>query len=380
MTGREQTGKVAIIGLGLMGGSLGLALKAAVPDLHISGYDRDGGAARKAQKMGAVDSAEGLAGPAVAGASIVVVATPILSVKEVLEEIAPHLAEGAVVTDTASTKTAVMGWAEETLPEGVSFVGGHPMAGKETAGIDRAEAGLFQGKAYCICPSLRASPDAIRSVTGLARLVGAEPLYMDSPEHDQYAAAVSHMPLMVSTALFSLVRTSPSWSDMGAMASSGFRDMTRLASGDPVMAIGMWRSNRDAIIHWLERMMSEMGRYRDMLKDAQDEQLLRVFTEAQVQRDTFIAEPPRRLPEAPLEVDKGKAFLDMLVGGKMADNLRRAEKIPEMMREAPTEKGADAGGKKRLSLADRIAEDVKRDLEKLEKNRNKEDTAGEEGH
>jgi prephenate dehydrogenase len=188
------------------------------------------------------------------------------------------------------------------------------------------------------------------------------------------------MPLMVSTALFSLVRTSPSWSDMGAMASSGFRDMTRLASGDPVMAMGMWRSNREAIIHWLERIMSEMGRYRDMLKDAQDEQLLRVFTEAQVQRDAFIAEPPRRLPEAPLEVDKGKAFLDMLVGGKMADNLRRAEKIPEMMREAPTEKGADAGGKKRLSLADRIAEDVKRDLEKLEKNRNKIEPEREEEH
>ncbi len=366
MTGQERAGKVAIIGLGLIGGSLGLALKAAAPGLHVSGYDRDGGAARKAEKAGAVDATAKSAGEAAQAASLVIVAVPILSVTEVLEEIAPHLEAGAVVTDTASTKAAVMTWAEETLPEHVSFVGGHPMAGKETAGIDHAEEGLFRGKAYCVCPSMRATPEAIQAVTGLARLIGAEPLYMDAAEHDQYAAAVSHMPLMLSAALFSLVRSSPSWDDMGAMASSGFRDMTRLASGDPVMAMGMWRSNREALIHWLERMMSEIGTLRDMLKDAQDDELLKLFTQAQVQRDAFVAEPPRRRPEGPQEVDKGKAFLDMLIGGKMADNLRRVEKIPEMMRETPP---AEAGGKKRLSLADRIAEDVKRDLEKLERDR-----------
>jgi prephenate dehydrogenase len=364
------TGKIAIIGTGLIGGSLGLALKAGgLQGVRLAGYDADRGRAKAAEKLGAVDRAEDAAAAAVSGAAVVVVAVPILAVRDVLQEIAPHLAEGTLVTDTASTKGEVMRWAAELLPAAVSFVGGHPMAGKEAGGIEQAEAGLFQGAAYCICPAINATPESIRSVTGLAQMAGAEPMYRDAAEHDQYAAAVSQMPLMVSTAMFTLMRSSPSWPDLGAMASSGFRDMTRLASGDPGMALGMWRTNREGVIHWLERMSGELNRYRDLLNDAQDEQLLRLFSEAQVQREAFLSEPPRRRPEGPaVEVDKGKALMDMLIGGKMADNLRRAEKIPEMMRDTGPEP-ASKDERPRRSLADKIAEDVRRDIEKMEQKR-----------
>src|SRR3990172_2711027 len=101
-------------------------------------------------------------------------------------QIAEYLQESTVVTDTASTKAEVLRWAEQLLPSHVSFVGGHPMAGKETPGIDEAEATLFQGKAYCICPGEGATDQAVRSVIGLAQAVGAEPLFMDAQEHDQY--------------------------------------------------------------------------------------------------------------------------------------------------------------------------------------------------
>src|SRR3990172_3176705 len=231
MKEERERRRLTIIGTGLIGGSLGLALKAAkLEDVEIVGHDQERGAANRAQRLGAIDRAEHNLQRAVAGASIVIIATPVLAVAEVMKQIADDLAEGAVVTDTASTKAQVLQWAEKLLPSHVNFVGGHPMAGKETPGIKHAEATLFRGKAYGICPSVRASEAAVQSVVGLAQLVGAEPLFLDPEEHDQYAAAVSHLPLLISTALFALVRSSPAWRDIAPMASTGFRDLTRLAS------------------------------------------------------------------------------------------------------------------------------------------------------
>jgi len=361
--------RITIVGTGLIGGSLGMALKAArLPGLEIVGHDRDRGNANQAAKSGAIDRAEHNLQRAVTGAGMVIIAVPILSVREVMQRIAPELAEGTVVTDTTSTKAHVMRWAKEALPEYINFVGGHPMAGKETAGIAYAEASLFSGKAYCICPAVDASDTAVKTVLGLVRVVDSEPLFVDPEEHDIYAGAVSHLPLMMSTALFSMLRSSPAWNDMGMMASSGFNDVTRLAVSDPAMSYGIWATNRDALIHWLERMADELRRFRDMLKDAQDEALLETFLKAQIEREAFQRQPPRRQMEAATaKVDSGQALLSMLVGGALAKNIQRAKQLPELMRQAP---GADEkDGKRRPTLAERIAEDVRRDLEKLEQKR-----------
>ena len=370
MAGRTRTGKIAIVGTGLIGGSIGLALKSAGLDgVEIVGHDRDRGNSNRAERGGAVDRAEHNLPRAVEGAGLVIVATPILAVREVFRQIAPDLAEGAIVTDTASTKAHIMQWARELLPENVSFVGGHPMAGKESSGFENAEAGLFQGRAYCICPSLTADEAAVKSVVGMAQLMGAEPLFVDPEEHDQYAAAVSHLPLIMGTAFFTLLRSSPAWPDMAPMASSGFRDMTRLASGDPAMSHGVWRTNREAAIHWLERMEGELHRFRDLLKDANDEQLLEIFATARIERDTFLQEPPRRRPsEIPAHYEAGKQLLvSMLIGGMMAEQLRKAQKLPELAREASLAEGE--AGEKRPSRAEKMAEDIRRDLEKLEEKR-----------
>jgi len=367
--------KITIIGLGLIGGSLGMAMKAGGigGQVEIVGHDRDMGVESVAKKRGAIDRGEHNLPRAVENAAMVIIATPIATIPEVFKQIAPYIAEGAVVTDTCSTKAQVMRWAADLLPPAVSFVGGHPMAGKEMQGIDNSEATLFQGRAYCVCPSVSATPASIRQVTGLAQLVGSEPLFMDAEEHDQYAAAISHLPLVVSTALFTLMRASPSWEDLGMMASSGFRDMTRLASGDAQMSFGIWLTNREALIHWLDRMISELGRYRELLKDAQDEALLKEFTEAQFLRDQFIAEPPRRKPAEPIEkVDRGQMFTEMFLGGLVAKNMQRIKDMPGIMeqrakRAAMVPPEAAAGDKKpRKSFAERIEEGVRRDLEKME--------------
>ncbi len=366
----ESKRKITIVGLGLIGGSLGLALKrAALQGVEIVGHDREADVETRAQKMGAIDRREHNLPKAVEGASIVIVATPITAMAETFKQIAPHLLPGAVVTDTASTKAEVMRWAKEILPEHAHFVGGHPMAGKETQGIDNAEAAIFEGRGYCICPSLTATPNAIQQVAGIAQLIGSEPLFMDAAEHDQYAAAVSHLPLIVSTAMFTLLRSSPSWEDLGVMASSGFRDITRLASTDPDMSQGIWRTNREAVIHWLDRMIGQLSRFRDMLLDAEDEALLKAFVEAQIQREQFLHEPPRRLPmDTRPAFDGRRTFVEMMVGGLMAEKIRKAAEMPELGGKLPdTEAGAETPGKKpRKSLSERIAEGVKRDLEKLE--------------
>jgi prephenate dehydrogenase len=370
MNDQAQTRRITIIGLGLIGGSIGLALKkAALPALDIIGQDQDRAAEKTAEKIGAIDRAEHDPRKAVEGAGLVIVATPITSLRDVFAEIAAHLAPNTIVSDTASTKGQVMKWAAELLPETVNFVGGHPMAGKEEHGIENADAGLFTGRAYCLCPTVECSEASIKSMMGLAGILGAEPMFIDPDEHDVYAAAVSHLPLVMSTALFNMLRESPSWDDLGMMASSGFRDMTRLASGDPGMSHAIWRTNREALIHWIDRMSSELNRIREMLNDAQDEALFTLFATAKLQRDEFLQNPPRRQPQATgVEVDRSRAFLEMMVGGMMADNIRRMQKLPEMMSE-PQEIETPEGGKKKMSITERMGEDIKRDLEKLERER-----------
>lgn len=366
----ESKQKITIIGLGLIGGSLGMAMKAASlgERVEVVGHDRDSANESIARKRGAIDRAEHNLPRAVEGAALVIVATPISAIAEVFKQIGPYLAPGAVVTDTASTKAHVMRWAADNLPDNVSFVGGHPMAGKETSGIEAAEASLFQGRAYCICPSVNATPTAIKQVTGLAQLVGAEPLFMDPEEHDQYAAAISHLPLVVSTALFTLMRSSPSWEDLGVMASSGFRDLTRLASGDPEMSFGIWLTNREALIHWLDRMIGELSRFREMLKDAQDEALLKTFTEARIQREQFLAEPPRRqMVDTAPKVDKRQIVMEMFLGGKLAENLQRMKQLPDIIEQQAKAAGASDAEKRKKSFAEKIEEGVRRDLEKMER-------------
>ena len=350
--------RITIIGLGLIGGSLGLAMKAAgLPGAEIVGHDRARDAANKARKMGAIDRAEHNLPRAVERAGMVVIATPVLAVREVMQQIAPDLPDGCVVTDTGSTKERIVEWAAELLPPSVSFVGGHPMAGKDTPGIDNAEAGLFRDRAYCLCPAVNAHENAVRAVAGMVTLVGAEPLYMHPKEHDQYAAAVSHLPLLLSAALFSLLRDSPAWNDLAPMASSGFRDVTRLASGDPRMSHDIFLTNRDAAVHWLDRMVEELQRYRGLLQ-GDTEELLETFAKAQIDRDSFIAEPhPRRL-EGEEPPDVRQDMMKSLMGGWVSDRVKKIRELPGLMREA-----GSTGAEGKPSRAERIAEDMRRDLE-----------------
>ena len=258
--------KLAIIGTGMMGTSLALALKQAnVRDLEVVGTDYDRYARNAAQKTGAFHRMESRLASAVRDANLVVLATPVMAMKELMEVIAPDLREGCVVTDMGSSKKVVLEWAEEYLPRHVDFVGGHPMAGKETSGPENADGSLFDNKVYCIIPSPRAQKAAVSEVTALAKAIGAKPFYIGVAEHDSFVAAVSHLPFLLSVALVGCTSKSVNWEDIAQLAASGYGDVSRLASGDPIMHRDICVSNPEPIVAWIDTYIRELYQVRQML-------------------------------------------------------------------------------------------------------------------
>jgi prephenate dehydrogenase len=257
--------RVAIIGLGLIGGSIGLGLKqwsaanAKGTDeaLEIIGFDADIDQQQHAKKLYAVDRAEWDLSKAVKDADIIIVCTPVLAMKDTFINIAPHLKAGAVVTDVGSTKGDVLEWARTELPRTVSFVGGHPMAGKSQS-IEGAEATLFKGATWCICPLPTAREEAIRNVLGMVAALDAEPYFVDANEHDGHVAGVSHLPFVLSAALVNAVSSDPSWRDMKTLTSSGFRDASRLASGSATMHRDIVVSNKAAVNRWINEAIKQL--------------------------------------------------------------------------------------------------------------------------
>ncbi len=191
------------------------------------------------------------------------------------------------MTDTGSAKVQVMKWAEQMLPSTVDFIGGHPMAGKETYGIRAAEANLFQGCTYCLTPSEKAPPESIDTVIGMTRKLGAAPFLIDPQEHDDLVAGISHLPVLVSAALVSLTTKNPSWSKMSKLASSGYHDLTRLASGNPEVNAHICLSNQEAIIDWLDEFSQELERYRQLVAEG-DKRLERALAEANTARQEWL--------------------------------------------------------------------------------------------
>jgi prephenate dehydrogenase len=328
--------RIAIIGTGLIGTSLGLALNQRKDrNYEIVGVDRDRGHSREAKKMGALDREVSSLEEALTGSGLVVIAVPVLAAKRILQDMVPYLEPNAIVTDTCSTKADILRWAAEFLPENIHFVGGHPMAGREHSGPGAATPDLFQGASWAVTPSPRANERAVETVLGLIEAVGALPLYIDPGEHDNYAAAVSHVPLLLSVALFRMVRDSHGWEDASLLAGPGFRDLTRLASGDPAMSRDIMATNRGSVLHWLGRVQDELETIRRAIEEG-GQAMTDLFTSTALDRDSFIINPPqRRVPEGVAPPSTQDAIGRMFVGG-FYDKLKQAGDRPVTIRDDPS--------------------------------------------
>jgi prephenate dehydrogenase len=265
-----QPARVAILGTGLIGASIGLALKALRPTTQVVGYDASGDHLRRAQQVKAIDRRASLR-DALADANLVVVSLPVGAMKSLFEEMGPLLPVDALVMDTGSTKARVLEWAAQLLPNGVRFIGSHPMAGKAESGPDGADAKLFQGAVWCLVPLATAPRDAIDDAVRLVESLGAVPYFLDAEEHDGLVASVSHLPYLMSVALIGHLGRERSWRETASLAAGGFAYSTHLTDSDPQMFFDIARTNRDNLVRRLDLYVDELLSLRDAIaSDAPD--------------------------------------------------------------------------------------------------------------
>ena len=280
--------KIAVLGLGLIGGSLALALHQAGTARQIAGYDGDANVTRRAREREAITYACATVEEAVQEADMVVLATPILAIPELLERLAPVVKPGVLVTDTASTKAQVLAWAQTILPTHAVFVGGHPMAGREYSGIEAAEVGLFEGCTYCLTPTMETPPEAVERLSEVVIRIGAHPLTLDAEKHDRLVAGISHLPFVLSCTLVQILGREEEWPVMSRLAAGGFRDMSRLAAGNPTMYRDICLTNREAILGWLDALAMQLDSVRSLIATS-DAALESYFAQAKQVREAVLS-------------------------------------------------------------------------------------------
>lgn len=267
--------RIAIIGLGLIGASLGMALRDARPQIEILGIDKDRETIKTAISIGAAtEVADELD---VGGADVVFIATPIGAIKDVLSGIRGSLTPGTIVTDVSSVKTAVMRWMESSLPQGVAVIGGHPMAGSEKGGIAAADKHLFENAVYVLTPGCGCRPAQIEMLKDLIAETGARVKVMNPEEHDQQVARVSHLPHLTAAALMNAITP---WASSLDLAGGGLRDTTRIALSDPEMWVDILSLNRDAVLPELDNMVERLKSYRTCLAQGNTSELKALLSEA----------------------------------------------------------------------------------------------------
>jgi len=264
----------AIIGLGLMGGSLALALRRAGWASPITGVTRRAETLAAARAAGAIDrDAADLASASLDEADVIVLATPVRTLLRQLPEVGRLARPGAVILDLGSTKAEICAEMER-LPEGLQPVGGHPMCGKETGGFAAADASLFEGMTFVLCPLPRTSGAALATARSLAESVGAHVRVLDPVRHDRAVAAISHLPYLAAAGLVNAVtRSAAAGGDHSlalSLAASGFRDTTRLAASDVDMMLDILLTNRLAVLEWLGTCAGELAALATLLRSGDE--------------------------------------------------------------------------------------------------------------
>ncbi|HXO67054.1 MAG TPA: prephenate dehydrogenase/arogenate dehydrogenase family protein [Candidatus Dormibacteraeota bacterium] len=272
--------RVAIVGLGLIGGSLGLAIRRYLPEVEVIGVARRPETVALAERSGAVSQA-GTHLALIASADLVVLSCPLAVTAAVLEDSLPHLAEGARVTDVGSVKASIVARAVRTLEAGRNpFLGGHPMAGKEVSGIEHADADLFRGRAWAFTPHAAGAAEPFGDFLEAIEAIGAHPLNLAPEEHDRYVALVSHVPFLVSSAYLLSVGRESDWARASELAASGFRDVSRLGAGDSEMYAAIAGANREEVLRAWRSLRSALEEIEGAIEGGDAEVLLDLLVAA----------------------------------------------------------------------------------------------------
>jgi prephenate dehydrogenase len=289
MQGEPLVKRMAVIGVGLIGGSLARVLREKGAVSEVVGIGRGEANLKRGVELGVLDSYSLDLKEGVRGADLVFVATPVCSIPAVVGEIAPYLSPGCVVTDGGSVKEYVVAACEPLMLPGTHFVGGHPIAGTEHSGVEASFATLYQGKRCIVTPTAKTDPGALQKVVQLWKIAGSTVPLMDPAQHDRVVAAISHLPHMVA---YSLVNAVDGYDRFGgellSFSAGGFRDFTRIASSDPVMWRDIALTNRDAILETMDFFSGYLGKLRDLVEAGDSSGLESFFLNSKQKRDAIL--------------------------------------------------------------------------------------------
>lgn len=281
-------GRVAIIGVGLIGGSLARALKTKNLAGEVTGAGSGRGTLEQAKQLGVIDAIAGSPSEAVRTADLAVLASPVGAFEQIVKEIAKDFKQGAVLTDVGSVKGELVRRIEKALPAGVPFVPGHPIAGKESSGVSASSAALFEGSNCILTPTPRTDSRALDTVRSLWTGVGANVVVMDPDLHDHVFAAVSHLPHVAAYALVNSVAALQAGEEQYiSFTGGGFRDFTRIAGSSPVLWRDICLMNRKNILEMIERYQFTLNKLKRALRRGDGEKLERVFRSASDVRRTL---------------------------------------------------------------------------------------------
>lgn len=273
---------LTIIGVGLIGGSIGLAAKRRGLAGHVIGVGRQQASLDRALAAGTIDEASLDLAAAVHQSQVAVFCTPVDRIAEQVHAVAPGCAAGTLLTDAGSTKAAIVQGVEGRLPAGVAFVGSHPLAGSEKRGPEHADANLFQGRLTVVTRTPHTDPAAVERTAAFWRALGSRVRLMSPEEHDRALALTSHLPHLLASALAGILP--PELHDLTA---TGFRDTSRVAAGDPALWTGIFAQNRIAVLDALNQLCHRLGQFRAALEAGDTASLDTLLAQAKKVRDAL---------------------------------------------------------------------------------------------
>jgi prephenate dehydrogenase len=273
---------LALVGVGLLGGSVGLAARRRGVVRQVVGTDRDADALHRARARGILDATFPDAAGAVAAADLVAFCTPVDQIGALILAAARHCRPGTLVTDVGSTKTAIVRAVEGRLPAGVFFVGSHPLAGSEKHGPDWSDSDLFEGKLVVLTPCQPPRPDIADRIAAFWQALGARVRVMDAADHDRALALTSHLPHLTASALAATVPA-----ELLELTATGFRDATRLAAGSPDVWTAIFHANRDAVLAALDVYRDRLDLFRRALEAGDPAQIAHLLSQGRATHSSW---------------------------------------------------------------------------------------------
>lgn len=279
---------VTVVGAGVIGTSIGLAMKQEDDPPRLLVHDKDLSNAKAAVTEGAFDKAEWNLVNACEKADLIILAIPLNGIRPTLEAIAPYLKQGVVISDTSRSKASSLAWAEELLPDHAHFVGGNPLVSPGGSGYEYATANLFRNQLYCLVPATSANDQAVQLVVDLINILGAKPFFLDATEHDGLVTAVEHLPILISAALMNTLSEQTAWRETRKLAGKLFEEVSAGAVGDPDDLREILLSNRENLLRWLDNYTAQLHQLRTLLADEEmGEPLTQLLDKAVVERHNW---------------------------------------------------------------------------------------------